>query len=266
MQKIKIVKTLFINLLVIILITTGTTLFKNASAQNRNGIIELRGKLLGNDKKPVQYAHIINLKKGLATISDTSGNFRMVMLNTDTLRISCLGYQVKYFTIGNLAENTNELQVTIYLADQVYDLAVVNIYKERWNSFLYDYANLKSKEKEISDQVDKWMSNMIELEELVLLSVAAQGVGFPINYTSKRSKSIAKMNDLIKQDELNKLADQKFNKNVVKDITKLEGEDLNKFMSYCKLDRDFIIKTTEYDLIVIINEIFSIYKKEHKNK
>jgi len=225
-------------------------------------VIELKGKILDSQThQPVIFAHVINIKKGLATITDTSGVFRIVLLKSETIRISSIGYDNTYFNLPDTAQSTNQFFV-IYLTPKIYDLNVVNIYEERWKAFVYDMSNIEIETDETQERIQIWMDNLIPVDELKMIATAARGFGFPINYKTNRDKQLAKVEELKMQEELNKIADEKFNKELVAKITGLENKALDDFMKYCIFDRDFILKRTEYDLIVIVQEIFDIYKEE----
>jgi hypothetical protein len=251
------------------IITTSILIFIVflAFAQNNDkdlNVIELRGKILDSEtKKPVVFANIINIQKSLATLTDTSGNFRIVMLKTETIKISSIGYEIYYFNLPDTAKGLNQ-NTLIYLKPKIYNLSSVNIYEERWKAFVYDMSNTKIEEDENQQRLQLWMDNLVPVDELVMIATAARGFGFPINYKTSRDRQLAKVEELMMQEELNKLADEKFNKALVTKITGLQDENLDDFMKYCKFDRDFILKRTEYDLIVIVQEIFEIYKEENQ--
>jgi len=231
-------------------------------AQESNSeVIEIFGKVVDSDNKPVSFAHIVNIKKGLATISDTSGMFRMVMLRNDSLRVSCVGYNLRFFVLPPLLDREGAIY-TIRLTTAVYELGMVNIFSERWNAFVYDYLSSETKEDKDKDRLIEQIAGYITAEELMQLHLAARGVGFPINFRTKRDKSIEKVREFIRQDELNRQANEKFNKDLVKKVTKLEDKELEQFMNYCRFDRDFILKISEYNLIVIIEELYDIYSSE----
>jgi len=239
-----------------------TALYLNVLAQNTDAVFELQGKIIdSNSKKPVPFAHIINAKKGQATVSDTAGYFKILMLRNDTIKISCVGYEVGYFwLIDNFDDKKQEL--TILLVPKIYNIKQINVYEERLKNFAYEFENTEIEQDKTKKRLETLIQNMIPQQEIMLIGAASRGIGFPINYKTRRDKSLEKVEELKRQDELNKLAEQKFNKDLVKKITGLDGTQLDDFYTYCKFDRDFILQRNEYDLIIIVKELFDIYKEE----
>ncbi len=231
-------------------------------AQEDNVVYELRGRILDIEKRTaVQYAHIINTKKSQACISDSSGNFKMLMLKTDTLKISCIGYETAYFWFSDTVTISKQY-FTMLVVPKTYNIREINIFEERWQAFVYDFSNTKIEEDKTKVVLEKWAENLISKEDLLLLSVSSRGVGFPINYKTRRDIQIKRVEEIRRQEELNLLAEQKFNRTLVKKVTGLDGEQLEDFYKYCRLDRDFILKQNDYDLIMIIKELYDIYKEE----
>lgn len=238
-----------------------------AQADNKD-IIEFYGKIVDTEGNPVSFVHVINMQKGLATISDTSGHFRMPMLKTDTLRLSSIGYEIKYFGLpkGFKAENNQDNRLIITLKPALYELGTVDVFSVRWKAFVYEYSNIDIEENETTNRIKEYIEKSLSTEELVLIANAARGIGFPINFRTQRDKSIEKMKEYILQEELNRKANEKYNRELVADITKLKGKELDNFMAYCRFDREFILRQSEYNLIVIINELFEIYKSDKNLK
>jgi len=251
-----------INLILIIILIFSVNLL----AQEEPQIIEVTGKIVDiSTKKTIEFAHLINLQKHYATVSDTSGYFRILMTETDSVRISCIGYEVKYWSLKNKPISDNTYNTAIYLIPKTYQLSEVSIYKIRWDAFEYEIAHTKVEKDKKQQQLQVWFNNMVSEGDLKALYTTSRGVGFTIPFKTRQEKQFRKLKKLKKETELNELAYQKYNKELVGNITKLEGEELENFMDYCRFERQFILNTSEYDLIVIISEIFDIYKIENQN-
>lgn len=247
-------------LIILILIAANYTFAQDRDSELK--VIELKGKIFDSEtNKPIVFAHVINMKKAIATITDTSGYFRIIMLKTDSIRISSIGYEISYFSLPDTVKS-KEQYFNIYLKPVTYDLNQIDIYSERWKAFVYDMSNTKIEEDETQQRIQIWFDNLVPVDELKMLATAARGVGFPLNFKSKRDKQLILVEELMLQSELNKIAEEKFNKELVEKITGLHDEKLDDFMKYCRFDRDFILRKTEYDLIVIVQEIYEIYREE----
>lgn len=222
------------------------------------------GKIIDAETlKPVPLVFLLNTSKMYGDQTDTSGKYRILMMEKDSLRISCIGYYSEYWHPDFAkADANNKIHIPIYVKPQTYPLGRINIYQTRWDAFVYDISKTEILEDETQKRLIKWISTIVDGEDLATLNMKA-GIQIPLPIYTHREKQLKKIYKQQKIDELNKKAEQKFNKELVSNITKLQGEELNNFMKYCSFDRDFILKTSEYELIVIIKEIFEEYKLTH---
>lgn len=224
--------------------------------------VVVHGRLIDQNNNPVQYAHVVNRKKSFAGISDTAGNFRTIMLPGDTVRISAVGFATAFISLSDcLINHQTHIAYTgdIIMNTVVYNLPTVNIYSERWQSFLYDYSQEEYKEAPYKKQIEHWKENLINTDELKQLSRAANGTGFSLNFNRKHAKQEQKILEAKKQDELNRLAYEKYNPSVVSQITGLSHEESVSFIEKYRLDRDFILQRNDYDLCLIIQQLFQAY-------
>ena len=210
--------------------------------------------------QPIPLTYLLNTTKLNGVQTDTSGKFRILITENDSIRISCIGYYTEHWQPDfSTANGLNLIYSPIYLRPQTYPLGRVDIYKTRWDAFVYDIANTEIYEDDAKRRMAKWINTIVENEDLENVNVES-GIRMPLPIHTHREKQIEKISKQKKIDELNQKAEQKFNKRLVYDITKLQGAELDKFMKHCRFDRDFILKTSDYELIVIIQEIFEEYK------
>lgn len=238
-------------------------LFATFSFSSAQEIIEVTGKILDiSTRKPVDFAHVINTKKGYANVSDSSGYFRILMTETDSIRISCIGYETRYWGLPKTEIVDGKFNTGIFIIPKTYEIATVNIYKMRWNAFVYKVMETEIEKDENQKQLQVWFEKIINEEELKSLYTNSRGVGFTIPFKTKQEKQLKLLEKIKREKELDELAEQKYNRELVHTITKLEGEELDKFMDYCRFERSFILQKSNYELIVIISEIYDIYKTE----
>ena len=229
-------------------------------------VYEVRGCLVDPNSNPVPFAQLININKRAACISDSAGYFRILMLKTDTVKISCLGFETTGFSLQGVNINDEDGNSVnfglITLKPKVYEHETVNVYSERWKSFLYDYEQIEvAEEPYYVKQIENWKKNLISTNELQQLATAARGGGFSFPLDVKRRKAIAKIKESKRQDELNKEAYEKYNPTIISDITGLTIEESQNFMQHFNLDRDFILHRNDYELVLIIKQLFSEYNK-----
>jgi hypothetical protein len=240
----------------------------SAHAQHR--VYEVRGRLVNTDGHGVQFAHVVNINKTSACISDTAGRFRILMLQTDTVKVSCIGYEMTGFSIRNLdiPEDDNVVEIgDIELMPRLYELSTVSVYAERWKSFLYDYEQVPVQEDPYYvETIDNWKKNLIDIRELQELRRGTLGVGISFDFqTRKRRKAEQKIAEFQRQEELNEAAYKKYNPSIVADITGMSHDDATKFIQHFKLDRDFILSRNDYDLYLIITQLYKEYSNIQHN-
>lgn len=91
----------------------------------------VEGIILDNNQKPIQYANVGILNKSLGTISNQKGvfNLNLEKINqTDTLRISCIGYKAKDIIVNEIDTNKN-LEITLQEESIQLDEVII-VYKD----------------------------------------------------------------------------------------------------------------------------------------
>ncbi|MBN2894157.1 MAG: carboxypeptidase-like regulatory domain-containing protein [Bacteroidales bacterium] len=249
-----------IRFIFLILILISGQLFSQDST-----IYVISGKVIDAETlKPVPLVFMLNTTKMHGANTDTSGKYRILMMKNDSIRISCIGYYTEYWQPDFSEANAqNKINTPIYIVPQTYPLGKIDIYQVRWESFVYDMSNLELQEDETQIRLIKWISRIVENEDLASINVKS-GIQIPLPIYTSREKQLKKIKQQQRIDELNRQAEEKFNKQLVSNITKLEGPELDEFMKYCSFDRNFIIQSSEYELIVIIQDIFEEYKLNPK--
>ena len=63
------------------------------------------------------------------------------------------------------------------------------------------------------------------------------------------------------QEELSREANERYNPQVVASITGISEEEAAKFIQYCHLSREYILQKSDYDLYIIISQLYKEYQK-----
>lgn len=228
--------------------------------KSQDSVYIVTGKVIdGETLVPVPMVFLLNTAKMYGVQTDTSGKFRMLMTRTDSIRISSIGYQTMYWKPDFADYTKKRISINIYLVPQTYSIGAVNIYDVRWSSFVQKVSETKQTTNSAQQRVINWVNKIIAEEELSKINpVTALSIPLPI--ATHREKMLKKIEKQKRLDKLNKLAYEKFNPKFVSEITGLEGTELKNFMTYCKFERNFILSTSKYDLIIIVEDIFKEYK------
>ena len=194
----------------------------------------------------------------------------MLMMRQDTVKISCLGYEIAGFAIHHLDIGDDDLVVEIgeiQLHTRLYELSAVSVYAERWKSFLYDYEQVPAKEEPYYvETIENWKKNLIDVRELQELRRGTLGVGISFDFAArKRRKAEQKIAEFKRQEELNQAAYDKYNPSIVAELTGMSHEEATKFIEHFRLDRDFILSKNDYDLCLIISQLYKEYSNNSHN-
>ena len=66
------------------------------------------------------------------------------------------------------------------------------------------------------------------------------------------------------EQEKQKIIESKFNKQNIGELTGLKGHELDAFMNYCYLPEDFVLNASEYDVLVLIKNLYTQYRGHKK--
>ena len=235
-------------------------LFSNIIYSQTNRIVEITGKVISEkDNSPIHYATVINLKKGKATTCDSLGYFHFTMLSNDILRINALGFERKYLKLNDSTINTSEI-IIVKLVEKTYQIANVDIFEARWKDFEFEFIHTEIEKQETKERIEKWFHTLIDPRELALIT-ASVSIGFPIPYKTKIEKQKIKVKELERQDIENKIIESKFNPELVSELTGLNASETIKFMRFCNFNREYLLTSNDYDIIIKINNKFDQYYK-----
>ena len=139
-----------------------------SSQYNPYEVFFYKGRVVTENSKPVPFAHVINTHSRHATITDTTGYFRISVLSGDSIKISSIGYHSKT-VFFNRSEPTTEFHI-IKLKKKAYDLPVVNINEIRWQLFKSEFMEKDTEENETEEHISQWMVDLVPLEEIRMIN------------------------------------------------------------------------------------------------
>jgi hypothetical protein len=194
-----------------------------------------------------------NTRSGQLVNSNGSGDFFIRAMAGDSIVVMDIGYG----RVGCTYDGINRYPV-IETKSQPKMLREVVITEKRKkqlqeeiNAFLADPQSGGAIREEI-------LGNMLSTE------TTQPGIGISIDAMydlwSKEGKMRRKVADLKFQDIKTFYAGLKYNKTLVIQITKLEDEEVEDFMDYCKPTEDFILRASDYDLTQKILQCLKDYR------
>ncbi|MGM0530608.1 MAG: hypothetical protein ACQER7_04595 [Bacteroidota bacterium] len=221
-----------------------------AYSQKKDSTIHFFGNLYDADSfKPVKNAHIININNNKATISDTLGNFDIRIKPGDSLKISSIGYREKFYQYTGVWLNI--VFESIPLKERIYEISEVEITPwGTYEDFKERFLNLDRKTPRENLHPLAWniLKERPEDDE-----PAEPGIASPVSMIydlfSQEGKERRKYQEIKKKEEKEKRIRSKFNREIVGNLTGLEGEKLDRFMEFCNFTDEYILNTKEYFIL-----------------
>ncbi len=244
---------------ILLLLYLGS-LVLNLCAQDKESPFLVEAKLIDRKTgKPIKGAHVINLSKGYGAVSDTSGLFQVFALSEDTLMFSAIGYEKAKVSairfLGFLKKYIYELNPKVYMLDDV------KVFAMTWKSFKDSVIATVIPEELWREQ--RWIERIFtgtQLEELKEL--ANRGRAIPMNYKTKADVQREKVVEFEQKDREADIAEKRFNKDVVGQITGLKDKALDDFFASFSFSTEKIQKLSDYQLILEIQNIHKAYQQK----
>ncbi len=220
-------------------------------------LVTINGQLKDMNNRPVFYAHIINSGLGIATTSDSLGFFRIHMRFRDSLHISAIGFTEKYFLLPHFWPS-NHFAGVIYLKYKIYEIQEVSI-----NS-LGSYEQFKQKVLNTrvppppAEEARIYLQRIARQEAIRYDKVR---VGFSFHMKSLEERSLEKLKIKLQEEERMMIIEKKFNVENVGELTGLKGQEVKVFMNYCRFPEDFLLYSSEYDILEAAKRIYIKYYK-----
>lgn len=186
--------------------------------------------------------------------TDYKGDFVLWTIphQEDTLRISSLTHDPLSFEIrpsDKLTSLTLELQPKSVVLDDV-KIVVSPGYK----------ADSLFTREQFAKIFNYDAPRVIEAFSLTTINVAML-----FEALSKEKKLKVNLQQRLREDESYKMAQQRYSKRLVEQLTKLEGEALDSFYFDHQPSVDFILEANDYDIIQYIKKRYDEYKNTGKN-
>lgn len=239
---------------------------KGQSQENKYPLETMRGRIVNaRTKKPVAFAHVINKNTREGAITDTSGVFIIPAHRNDTLYIKSLSYFP--YTLPISDSLVWQLRIPmIPLKEQVYELATLDL--TGWGSYQqFKYRVLHDITPAQNSKLEK---NRKNLQKSIAAIPKTQeqssfSLGSPISALymafSKEGKSARRLEAAVEQKRLFLQTYQKYNREIVGEITGLKDALLDSFIMATRPSEEFLYVSSEYEITVQILRDLDRFKK-----
>lgn len=219
---------------------------------------------------PVVFARVIDKNLRAGVLSDSLGVFSLSARLNDTLYVRSISFYPAFVVVSDSLYW--QLRIPeIPLQEQVYELGAVDIYGwGTYQEFKYKILHSDVPEDKTKTAMENLKRSLRKLPEHPLQEQASIPLGSPVTALymlfSKEGKSIRRYEAAKERDRVFLLTYQKFNRDIVGQVTGLTSNLLDEFMLYCRPDDKFLLEANDYDIHRKILEDYDHFQNEILNK
>lgn len=184
---------------------------------------------------------------GRITMTDTLGRYVIEVAEKDSIWFSYLGKPTPKYPVLKMAD-VNQFDISLLLKTNV--MAEVKI---RSRSYKMDSLQNRRDYAKIFDYKKVSVAS--------ITSIGPGGAGIDLDelirvFQFRKNKSMLQFQQRLLEQEREKFVDHRFNKVLVRRLTGLEGDDLNRFMQRYRPTYEFVNRATEYNFQLYIKKAF----------
>lgn len=258
---------------IILILLCFISLHSHAETE-QDSIISISGQILQEKSlEPISNATISIKRTRKVSICDNLGVFHLQIQQSDTLRISALGYKPKEWIVAPKNNNkdvffTIKLNKTSYLLNEVIIFSWKN-YAEFKEEFIHSKAPKKDEfttKFRLSDTDIKEIKDAIAVKS----NPSFDFLGAFVYYGGKLFQK-KKAPEIVFSKEIQELHEQiltkKYNTKIIKQLTNEQDDEFEKLIEFINLNTNFTYETNEIDIQTKIVELYEEYKlnKDSKN-
>ena len=216
-----------------------------------------------NTMLPISNVNVININKVRGTITTSKGYFEIEASNSDTLHISCLGFQSIKVRVTNdwIKNKTTKIKLT----QKAYALEEVVIRPFNLTGFL---------------EID---SKLIPLKENYRYSISGLPQGYEAgeyspnafdhvmgsifnpadmlyNFFGKRPTELKKLRSMKKDDTVRNLLESKFDRETIAVLLGVDKKEIPEILQRCNYSESFIATANDLQIMDAISQCYEEYK------
>ena len=239
-------------------------------SQKSTKAIILKGQVVNAlDKKVLSAAHILNLNLVIGTITNDKGLFKIVAKANDTILVSYLGFQSIKLKITNDLLKGNELVISLHeKADEIKEVVIrstklIGVLEIDVNQVPKDrFTRIHISGLPQTYEIGKPVSQNINSPIAALFNP----VDFLYNLFGEKPKQLRKLQKLKKEDDLRKVLNGKFDREVIMEYLQMDKQELNELLTDCNYSEYFIKKASDLQMIEAVINCYENYKALKKGK
>jgi len=229
------------------------TLYKSCHAQtNASGYILLSGEIASPANTSIAGVHILNTNTNELAITDASGFFSISMHQSHVLRISAVGFKTYYFSLKKIQDKElGYVKITL----QTITVGLKNV-------------DILAKEEQRAEHLFRPkpfpspFSFGYQGEQHKVKPSVMNPISLLYNWLSKEGKQNRKLEELLKQEEIRKFIANRYESDLIWELTGYAGKELDLFKEHCNLSDYFVANASDYELLFKIRECYNTYIPE----
>jgi len=220
------------------------------------GLVLFTGEVLMEDgTTPLADVHVLNRNNRMVNITDPSGFFSMYISKTHVIRFTSVGFESFYFSLPG-GFNGDVYYVRIILKQRVTPLKNVTIYGED------EVTKSMLRREEPPNPLEGVTFGTLQGEPHEIGPTLANPMALLWDWFSREGKEKRKLKEILKQDDIRKQVDKRFDSDLIWELTGLYGEEFERFKVYCNLPAGYILTANEYDFLIAVKNCYYKYKNQ----
>lgn len=221
----------------------------------------LSGKIINaENNEGISFAHVGLGDSYWGVICDSLGFFHIRVYPEQKLKISALGFKEQVTDIVLPVNGEKEVFQEIYMDRESYLLQEVDVYSlGTWAEFSKKFVKMDTpKDKDASVAMN---FGDFTMDEYKGRAMRRQGFGLSLGFGKKKAKGINLPSelDLINEQLLN----EKYNRQLVADLTNESGKRLDILMKYINAKTNFTAQTRDYYIVTKIKQLHKEFLQEN---
>jgi hypothetical protein len=207
------------------------------------------------NNQPIPLANATNNTTSTRFIGSRQGLLKVTVAPNDSITITAIGYETIKIKASPIIPENIEDTTTLYMRPTAYQLKDVTIYSrdKRRDSIAMRAAEILSN--------DPLMNNYERA-----LNTDSGGLMSPLTAMwyeySKEGKNLQRFREFVQHAEMLKQVNNRYNKKTIKRATGLDDEYLDAYILYCNIDRAFVLNSSDYELILAMQQCANRFKTE----
>lgn len=213
---------------------------------------KLRGTVLDSSRHYPLASVTVMSSAGKGTVTNENGQYQIDVGVKDSIWFSYLGKPTVKFPVLKI-QDISQFDISLKVA-----IPILPEVRLRPRNYRLDSIQNRKDYAKVFDFRRPNLSTMT--------SIGPSGAGIDINelirtFQFRRNRSTLKFQERLLLQEQEKYIDYRFNAQLVRRLTGLEGEELKTFMAFFRPDHDFVLYAPEYDFQLYIKSSFQKFKK-----